>query len=115
MVLSDKQRKVHKYAWGLFGWAGVVEDAERLKRSIKRKQPLEGDLDLEAIMVEPNGDVYIFEGVIWVKQPPGYYALGSGSPYALGAMDAGADAVLAASIGAKRDMGSGGRILKVSL
>lgn len=116
MVISDKQLKVHKLRNGcLFGWAGSLEDAERLKIALRKDQAPPPNLELDAIMVEPMGDVYEFEGNLWRKMATDYTAIGSGSPYALGAMDAGADAVTAATIGSKRDIGSGGRIRVVRL
>jgi len=114
MVVTDKATKVHRLRDGsLFGWAGGVEDAERLKRALVKGQDAPPNLDVIALRAHPDGSVSCFEGNIWIKQTDPYHAIGSGAPYAIGAMDAGADAVSAATIGSKRDTSSGGKIKKV--
>jgi hypothetical protein len=64
-----------------------------------------------AIVVSPSGR-------IWLAEPPGalipirsrrVLAIGSGSNFALGALDAGADMVEAVKIACRRDKNSGGR------
>jgi len=62
-----------------------------------------------------DGSLWEFEGEVWVKQDPGYYASGSGSPYAFAAMDAGASARDAVRIAIKRDANSGGRVQSLRL
>lgn len=113
MVHSDNVRKVHRLRSGqLFGWAGSVEDAHRLRLAIAQSKAI-GNLDVIAILVEADGTVGIFEGNAWRTEKEPYFAIGSGAPYATGAMDAGANAVTAAAIGAKRDTQSGGKIKSV--
>lgn len=115
MVVTDKATKVHRLRDGsLFGHAGSVEDAERLKRALVKGHDAPKDLDVIALLVHPDGTITLFEGNLWIKQTDPYYAIGSGAPYALGAMDAGADAPSAALIGSRRDTSSGGRIKKVT-
>lgn len=118
MVVDNKAVKVHRIRGNrLLGWAGKVEDAERLKLALRKKETPPANLDVDAIMVHMvNGApmIQLFEGNLWVTQKgQPYYAIGSGAPYALGAMDAGATAQEAASIGSKRDVASGGKIRSV--
>jgi ATP-dependent protease HslVU (ClpYQ) peptidase subunit len=117
-LVVGHQRKVRKLDDGsLFGYAGDVEGSEVLLRSFNSKQ-LSGPpecRDLNALIITPRGKVYLYEGRIWVKQAPGYYALGTGSAVALAAMDAGATAEQAVKIGINRDTGSGGKVQAVRL
>lgn len=115
MVVTDRATKVHRlHSNYLFGWCGGVEDAERLRRALRKNEPPPPGLEVTAILVSPDREVRLFEGAIWIRQKGEYFAIGSGAPYALGAMDAGADAAMAALIGSKRDTGSGGKIKKVT-
>lgn len=116
MVVTNKQRKVHRLSGGrLFGWSGSLEDGERLLMSIKADEALPSLGNITALMIHPDGAIELFEGALWVRRPMPYYALGSGSPYAIGAMDAGATAVEAVRIGIKRDTGSGGSVVSVKM
>lgn len=118
MVVSDKRTKVHRLRDGsLVAWAGSVQDAELLLRAMrkttKEKHPkLE---DISALHLRVDGTLWEYEGEAWVKQDPGYYATGSGAPYALAAMDAGASARDAVKIAIKRDANSGGRVQSLKL
>jgi ATP-dependent protease HslVU (ClpYQ) peptidase subunit len=110
------QKKVHKLEDGsLFGFAGSVEQAEVLRRSFADNTAVDLLDDLNALIITPDHKVYLFEGRIWVKQPKGYCALGSGETVALAAMDAGADAITAVKIGIKRDTCTGGKVFSVKL
>ena len=116
MVITDKATKVHRLRDGrLLGWSGSVEDAHRLRQSLSKKTPRPANLNVTALLVHTDGSIHLFEGNEWVKQTEPYYSLGSGSPYAMGAMDAGATATEAARIGSKRDVSSGGKIKCVKL
>lgn len=114
MVVSDKATKVHRLRSGhLFGWAGTAEDAEMLKRSLQKGHKPPPNLDVIALLATPLDGLKVFEGNIWVPVKDPYYAIGTGAPYAIGAMDAGADACKAATIGSKRDTSSGGKVKSV--
>lgn len=115
MVITDKATKVRRLRSGyLFGWCGKVEDAEQLLRALNKNEPPPPGLEVTAILVSPDREIKLFEGSIWITQREPYYSLGSGAPYAIGAMDAGADATTAARIGSQRDSMSGGKIKKVT-
>src|SRR5690349_14884757 len=93
MIVSDKRKKVHRLKDGsLVAWSGSVQDAERLLRAMRKGMALPKLDDISALHLKTDGTLYEYEGAVWVKQDPGYYATGSGSPYALAAMDAGAGA-----------------------
>lgn len=116
-VISDNAVKVHKLSDGsLLGWAGRAEHGAILLDALQsdEDQQIDGPLDLLALWVV-KGKVFLFEGSAFVQQRDKYYAVGSGTPYALGAMDAGADAITACKIGTKRDIGSGGRVRSISV
>lgn len=117
MVSTDKATKVHRLRDGsLFGWAGGVEDAERLRLSLRKRQDPPKLECISALLIAPDGTISLYEGNIWIEQKgERYYAVGTGAPYALGAMDAGASAVDAAKIAVKRDINSGGKVKTVSL
>jgi ATP-dependent protease HslVU (ClpYQ) peptidase subunit len=71
--------------------------------------------DISALHLRVDGSLWEYEGEAWVKQDTGYYATGSGSPYAFAAMDAGASAKDAVRIAIKRDANSGGRVQSLRL
>jgi ATP-dependent protease HslVU (ClpYQ) peptidase subunit len=111
------ERKVYKLSDGcLYGYAGGVEEGQRLLHAIKRGDAPPSLGDTEALLIMPNRKVYLYEGNMWIKQTrQPYIALGTGGTAAYGAMDAGADAETAANIGVKRDNKSGGKVLVVRL
>lgn len=114
MVLSDNILKVHRLSNNtLLGWAGSAEHAHILKEAMTNGGEIHGTLDVLALWIQEDGTIYLWEGNTFIKQSEPYYAIGSGSPYAIGAMDAGATAEAAAQIGSRRDVGSGGKIRTV--
>lgn len=115
-IVRDDCVKVWKLPDGsLLGASRASEDIERLRRSLfkGKKTPKLGDIN--ALLADPKGRIWIFEGSIWQEVDAEYYAVGSGAAFALSAMDAGADARLACMIGAKRDPFSGGVIHEIQL
>lgn len=116
MVLRDNLKKVHRLKDGrLFGAAGSSEAGARLLIAMQTGQSLPKLEDMSAIMVDLDGKVWVFEGNMWVRHNTPYYAIGSGNVCAICAMDAGADAITAAKIGARRDPFSGGKVSWVKL
>lgn len=117
MVSTDKQTKVHKLRDGrLYGWAGGVEDAERLRQALRKNAPPPALQEISALLIDTDGAIHLYEGNIWIEQKgEPYYAVGSGAPYALGALDAGCSALDAAKIAIKRDINSGGKVRTVKL
>lgn len=118
MVNRDNCVKVHRLPDGrLFGAAKTSEDIERLYRKLVAgdKFPTIHLDDVNAMVIDLKGRIWGFEGRLWIPIDAPYYAVGSGSRYALPAMDAGADAVKAVKIGCKRDPFSGGKITVLRL
>lgn len=74
-----------------------------------------GDLpDLRAIVVRPDGAVHLYDDNIWASGPIGpadFFALGSGTEYALGAMHMGASAAEAVEAAIRFDANSGGAVM----
>jgi ATP-dependent protease HslVU (ClpYQ) peptidase subunit len=98
----------------IFFFCGALSDFDAFM-TLYLGEAVDKDLEVSAIVVD-NKEVFVCstteEGAIW-KQPMSYfseYALGSGSPFALTAMDMGADAVTAVKMAAKRDVSTGGKI-----
>jgi 20S proteasome alpha/beta subunit len=116
MIVSDARKKVHRLKDGsVVAWSGSVQDAERLLRAMRKSAPTPQLEEISALHLRTDGSLWEYEGEAWVKQDPGYFATGSGSPYAFAAMDAGASAKEAVRIAIKRDAGSGGRVQSLKL
>jgi ATP-dependent protease HslVU (ClpYQ) peptidase subunit len=118
MIVSDKRKKVHRLRDGsILAWSGSVQQAELLLRAMRSKKTIKPPSldDISALHLRADGSLWEYEGEAWVKQDPGYYATGSGSPYAFAAMDAGASARDAVRIAIKRDASSGGRVQSLKL
>lgn len=116
IVIRDTCCKIWRLPDGsLLGAAGSSEDCMRLYLALKSKQPLPKLEECSAIMIKPNGSMVLFEGNIWQPIEQKYYAVGSGAGVAFGAMDAGATAKRAATIGSKRDPFSGGKVRSLRL
>lgn len=113
----DKKHSLHGYH---FFSSGSVSDIEKLiavffdERSLP-KPPKNGSLQATTYVVTPEKDVYMcgfYDDELWMDHI-GWRectAIGSGSAYAIGAMDAGATAQEAVKIACGRDIYSGGRI-----
>jgi ATP-dependent protease HslVU (ClpYQ) peptidase subunit len=117
MIVSDRRRKVHRLRDGsVVAWSGSVQQAELLLQAMRKKGMKHPKLDeISALHLKTDGTLWEYEGEAWVKQDPGYYATGSGSPYAFAAMDAGASAKDAVRIAIKRDANSGGKVQSLKL
>lgn len=120
-IASDTCEKMHKKGKDFLVWAGAhSESAQVLEALIVDKYP--DGLNLGAGIAMIGGKLYavgLNEDDLWkcdIKSFSGGVACGSGSGYAIGAMDMGADAISAVKIASKRDSGTGGkiRIYKVS-
>ncbi|WP_316235043.1 MULTISPECIES: hypothetical protein [unclassified Bradyrhizobium] len=116
MIVSDRRKKVHRLRDGsIVAWSGSVQDANVLLRAMRKREEMPKLAEISALQLKPDGTLWLYEGEAWVKQDPGYYATGSGSPYAFAAMDAGASAKEAVRIAIKRDASSGGRVQSLKL
>ena len=118
MITSDKAEKKIVINNVTFFMAGFIGDFETLT-SAYFDVDLQKDIDSEgpcAIAVD-DGKVFLIsidpsESKFW-KQPLDWfdrYAIGSGAPYAQGAMGMGADAVTAVKIASQLDIRTGGKI-----
>ena len=116
MVLNDDCTKIFKLSDGsLFGASRGSEEIERLHQSLVDNLPPPKLEDINGLLVKPDETIWLYEGNIWQKIRQTYYAVGSGSLFAFAAMDAGASAIEAAEIGAKRDPYSGGKVIHLRL
>jgi len=112
-IVRDNCKKIFRLTDGsLFAGHGVSEDVERVRLALedgRKKMPKSEDC--MCIRVKPDGSLWCYEGRIWteITDMP-YYALGSGAPFALSAMDTGADAQTAVRVAISRDVWSGGVI-----
>ena len=123
-VIRDDCVKVFRLPDGrLFGGSRTSEDIARLhdallescKAGANDRWPSPKLEDINAICVDTDGAIRVYEGRRWELVELPYYAVGSGARAALPAMDAGADAVGAVLIGTKRDPFSGGKITELKL
>ena len=95
MKLSERGRKVFRLRDGrLFASSGRVEEGLMLLDALRNGEPTPRCTGVRALLVHPNGKLEGYEGKRWSRIVGAEYAaLGSGSPYALGAMAAGATAI----------------------
>lgn len=104
----QKIRRIGEY---LVGTAGSVADCQAfvvwLKECDSTQPPPKGEYD--ALVVGPQGRVREIENGSVLPSPRGakFFALGSGGPFALAAMYAGASATEAVKIAAKIDTSTG--------
>lgn len=116
-ILTDKSQKIVKLSDGsLLALAGedsyfaqlidyLEDETEELPEPI-------GEDEFTALLVETNGTIMLYEGKGGSFQPVGVdlIAIGSGSEFAYGALDAGATLTEAVQIAMGRDPNSGGAI-----
>ena len=111
----DKMRKVQGLT---FFVCGDVAGENALIRSYVNGACTEEDAETAAhsmAWVVDGGIIYrllTLEGELYIEpqRPGNHIALGSGTPFAIGAMDAGASAMEAVKIAAQRDVATGGKI-----
>lgn len=118
-ILPGWERKVFRLPdGGLFASADDVEGGELLLRAMRKGHPpprLPENEHVDAILIKPDGKMFFYEGNIWIRYRAPYCAIGTGRPYALGAMARGASAIDAVRIGMKFDAHSGGRVQSLRL
>lgn len=100
----------------LWGVAGNLQYLDQLKKWAAKP---EGDppetKDTDFFMVCPDGHVRIWEGVGWCELKAPFFAIGSGSSIALGAMHMGATAAEAVHAASCFDAFTGGEIVSFQL
>ena len=111
--INFKTTKIHRIGGSLIGTSGKAADGnkfENWKRGGDR--PTLADEDgFQALELTPTGQIIYYDPDL---EPhiveSDYYGIGSGSPFAIGAMAAGATMEEAIAIAAKFDYGTGGGI-----
>jgi ATP-dependent HslUV protease subunit HslV len=85
---------------------GMLED---------QRPPIKAKSDFHAIIIRQNGDVYYMEdALVPIKIHNKFFSIGSGNNYAMGAMEAGADAEESVKIASKYDPHTNGHIETLS-
>lgn len=118
-IVGDTYRKVFVTPDGFLGaWAGSVASGHAFAEwasGSRDTEPPRGQYS--GILIGPKGKVYEFEEGRPMPNPrrAKFYTWGSGSPAALGALHAGADARKAVLIAQKIDSASGGGVDVVKL
>lgn len=85
---------------------------EQLPELVIQSDPEKEDDEFTALVVHPDGQIFLHEGNDPSRAFPlsmDYYAIGSGSDYALAALDAGASPEAAMEVAKLRDTHSGGQ------
>lgn len=102
-------RKVFWTPYGVFGCAGSGFDVEAYRRWAQGLVPRPDRLEnLLVLFVDTSRRAWVMtEQLVWVPVDMPRWAIGSGADYALGAMEAGADAMRAVEIASKLDAGCG--------
>ncbi len=114
--------KIHRLPDGsLFGASsskvGVVDKLRRLTVEHGVSATFPTVVEGQALLVKPNGDVFLFNEQDGFSGPirTTFCAIGSGEQYAMGAFHMGADAARAVSIACECDVWTGGEITVLAL
>lgn len=98
-----------------FAWMEQVVRLEGIQETLPelviQSDPEKEDDEFMALVVHPDGEIYLHEGNDPSRAYPlhcEYYAIGSGSDYALAALDAGVTPEVAMDVAKYRDTHSGG-------
>ncbi len=118
MIAPEKCKKLHKLADGsVYAFTGLLAHGMELLSYLtdpEGSMPCWSGGATIGIIARPNGKVYTYEGRgPWLKVDGNIGAWGSGQPYALGALLAGADAVKAVKIAKKLDPSTGGAVKSI--
>jgi hypothetical protein len=122
-IMPGRFRKVYKnkqgWLYGACGDSGPCEHLNRFMHSCPEGLPFDARWPAgkySALVVSPDGHLFIVEkGFIEQLYDQEFYAMGSGTTPALGAMYMGADAIQAVKIAIEIDSKSGGGVDAVSL
>ena len=107
---SIRAKKIRRVKGLLIAAAGDVAQVREFERwftsgADPAKRPTDFG-EFEALILDPAGLWYVDAVLNVLKITSGYYAIGSGGPYALGALAAGAELRRAVRIGCDYDRGS---------
>ena len=115
-----KTQKIFRVNDKLVGFSGVLSHALKFIEWMKHGTPLnlaqsakDGDTSFEALVMDGGFLYYYDQELVPATIDDPIYAIGSGSDYALGAIDAGATPKRAVEIACARDDSSGGPIVVV--
>lgn len=106
-------RKIFKGKDCLIGTTGAYSDAMAFvkwaEKGFPPKEKPESVRDVEAIVVRRDGSYYVTTAPLWIEEPIGsdFYASGSGSSIAIGALAMGATSVEAVQIAMQYDVYTG--------
>jgi hypothetical protein len=123
-IIRDDCVKIHRLPDGrLFGAARTSEDINVLHDALvaacdpeaRNKWPNPKVEDINAMVIDTDGSIHVYEGARWEKVDMPYYSVGSGSRYAFPALFVGADARRAVEAGMRFDPYSGGKVTTLSL
>lgn len=89
--------------------AGNWDNCLKFHEAMELGNEIDEDLDLEVIELRADG-IYVYEGKIPAKIKNDYYAIGSGSAYAIAAMRLGLTPAEAVALAAEFDPATGGQI-----
>lgn len=127
-IFSNKHKKIFRLkSGGLLGTAGDADDRDVVTLLDKckgklptHKQLLSLEMEMSAILAQPDGKVYVLEAgkeekeerwvaaIFEINEP--FIAVGSGSAWAMGAMDRGATAEQAVKTAIKYNNTCGGAV-----
>lgn len=111
MVSVNKIRRIGRSLIGAAGdWTDVLKFWDMIEKKKKKDTGLNENSELEAIELSAGG-IYLYEanGVRYLVKDE-YFAIGSGGPYAMGAMAMGATPEEAVAIAARFDPNTGGAV-----
>lgn len=119
-ILSDNHQKITRLSNGdLLALAGLEAQREAMIAHLEDDEPLpvceEGaDDDFTALIATTDGSLYVYEGIGHLQRWEGdFYAIGTGSDFAIAAMVMGAAADEAVSVAMRCDVYSGGEVVSM--
>lgn len=114
-----KSTKIYRVNGSLIGFAGNVEQALRFvewRRTPEQKPQFFDNNNFEALELTPNGElIWWGSEMVGVEIEDDFYAIGSGSHLALGAMAMGATPKEAIKVASRWDVATGSEIQVMSL
>lgn len=116
MVSVNKIRRHRQSIIGAAGdWSDVLKFWDQLGKRRKKEGGLHDNSEFEGIELHSSG-IYLYaaSGVRYAIKD-GFYAIGSGGPYAMGAMAMGATPEEAVAIAARFDPNTGGEVEVLNL
>lgn len=115
-MILGKVQKIFVAGDCLVGITGAYSDAVAFVRwaetGFDPKRRPNTERDVEAVVVQRDGSFHVRTSPLWIEEPitTDYYASGSGSHIAIGALAMGADPAKAVQVACEYDIFSGGGI-----